>query len=137
MKKNTDLTKYWVLFALYLVVGAVLTLCGYFGVVDEFWSGMGTALIFVGVLRLIRLTRYRSNPDYKEKYDTAVTDERNRFLRMKAWSWAGYLFVLLGAAGTIVFRLLEMEREMTLCSGAVCLILVLYWGSYWILNRKY
>ncbi|MBE6807585.1 MAG: hypothetical protein E7527_06260 [Ruminococcaceae bacterium] len=137
MKKNTDFIKYCTLFTLYLLIGLVLVVCSLFELVDEFWSGMGAALIAVGVLRFIRLARYKANPQYKEKCDTAVTDERNRFLRMKAWSWAGYLFVFLGAIGTIVFRVLEMEREVTLCSSATCLILVLYWVCYWVLNKKY
>lgn len=136
MKKNADL-RYYILFTLYLLIGITLIVCSHFELVDSFWSGMGTALIVVGVLRFIRLTRYKTSPQYKEKCDTAYTDERNRFLRMKAWSWAGYLFVLIGTIGTIVFRVLEMGREVTLCSSATCLILVLYWVCYWILNKKY
>ena len=37
-----------------IVVGVILTILGYTGVVDSYWSGMGTALIFVGVIFLFR-----------------------------------------------------------------------------------
>ena len=73
----------------------------------------------------------------KEATDTAVTDERNRFIRGKAWSWVGYLYIIIAAVATIVFKLLGQETLMFAASGSVCLMLVLYWIIYLILNKKY
>ena len=127
----------FILPALYILLGAVLITCGTLQVMDSYWSGMGGALLCVGVVRLIQTIRYKTNTQYKEKMDTEVSDERNRFLRAKAWSWTGYLFILIAAVGSIVFKVVNMEREMMLCSYAICLMLILYWVSYFIVRKKY
>ena len=120
-----------------LALGAVLIILGCLGRIDDYWSGMGGGLLAVGVLQLIRQLRYKNDTAYQEAVDTERDDERNRFLGMKAWSWAGYLFVIVAAAGSIAFKLLNEEKLMFAASGAVCLLLVLYWVSYLVLRKKY
>lgn len=120
-----------------LVAGLVLTGLGLAEIVDEFWSGMGSALLVIGIIRLLRYYRLKKNDAYREKMETAVTDERNQFLRMKAWSWAGYLFIIVTALGTIIFRILGQDLLSQVASGAVCLMLVLYWVSFFVLKKKY
>lgn len=122
---------------LWIVLGAGLFGSAVAGLLDSFWSGMGGGLIAVGVLRLVREVKYRTNEVYREKMDVELKDERNRFLANKAWAWAGYLFVLIAAVSTIVFKLLDMEDHMMMASGSVCLLLVLYWVCYVFLRKKY
>ena len=121
----------------YVVLGAVLLALGIMEVVDEFWSGMGGALAVVGVLRMVQFFRYRNNEEYREKAEIAAKDERNHYIRNKAWAWSGYLFVLIAAVSSIVFKLLNREDLMMLASGSVCLVILLYWGSYMYLKKKY
>ena len=137
MKPYRRIIVQWILPILYVIIGATLGICGELGKVDQFWNGLGAALVVVGVLRLIRQIRYNTNTAYKEETDTAVNDERNRFIGMKAWSWAGYLYIMIAAVATIVFKLLNQETLMFFCSGSVCVILILYWVSYFILRKKY
>ena len=120
-----------------LIAGLVLTGLGLAEIVDEFWSGMGSALLVIGIIRLLRYYRLKKNDAYREKMETAVTDERNQFIRMKAWSWAGYLFIIVTALGTIIFRILGQDLLSQVASGAVCLMLVLYWVSFFALKKKY
>ncbi len=120
-----------------IVIGVVLCVCRFAHRIDEFWSGMGIALIIVGSLFLLRNIKYQTNEKYREEIDTQNTDERNKFIAMKAWSWAGYLFVIIAAVGTIVFRLIGKEELMMLASGSVCIVIFLYWISYMILRKKY
>ena len=120
-----------------LVAGLALTGLGFAEIVDEFWSGMGSALLVMGVIRLLRFYRLQKNDEYREKMETAVTDERNHFIRMKAWSWAGYLFIICSAVSVIVFKLLGNDLLSQFCGYAVCLMLVLYWVSYFVLKKKY
>ena len=120
-----------------IVIGIVLTVCGYGGIIDEYWSGMGTALVIVGVLMLARQIRYRTNETYKENIDVEVNDERNQYIRIKAWAWAGYFFVMAGAFCSIVFKILKLDDLSVFAGSCVCLIMVLYWFSYLILRRKY
>lgn len=120
-----------------IFIGVALFLCNEIGVVDPYWSGMGTALIVVGALNVIRSIRYRTNKDYRERVDTETKDERNRYISMKAWSWTGYLLVMILAAASIVLKIAGHENLMFLASGTVCLILVIYWIAYFILRKKY
>ena len=120
-----------------IIVGVILSILGFAGILDSYWSGMGTALIVVGVLMLVRQIRYKTNEEYKESVDVDVNDERNQFIRIKAWSWAGYIFVLAGAFGSIVFRIFDMNQYSQFLAYCVCLIMVLYWVSYLVLKKKY
>lgn len=104
---------------------------------DEFWNGMGCSLMAVGVLQLWRNIRYRTDESYREQVDVANSDERNKFLSQKAWAWTGCWFVLIGAIGTLGFKIAGLDQLSTMCGGSVCLILVLYWVMYLYLRKKY
>ena len=121
----------------WIALGAALCLCNFVGLIEDFWFSMGFALVIVGLLQVLRNIRYRTNREYREKFDTNSTDERNRFIAGKAWAWAGYLFVITGGVGTIVFKLLGREDLMMMASAGVCLMICFYWISYLVLNRKY
>ena len=120
-----------------IIVGAALLICSMFELVDEFWSGMGTSLLIIGIIFLIRNIKYKTNEEYREKIDIESNDERNKYISLKAWAWAGYLFVMLGAVGAIVFKLMGKEELMMMASFSVCLIMVFYWVSYIFLKKKY
>ena len=126
-----------VAYVLYIVLGAVLVGLGILEILDSFWSGMGGALIVVGAIRIVQMVRYSKDKGYQEKMDTALKDERNQFIRNKAWAWSGYMFVIIAAVATIVFRLMGQELLSMAASFAICILLVLYWVSYVVLNRKY
>ena len=129
--------KAYVVSVVYIMIGLVLIGLGFAGIVDEFWSGMGSSLLVMGVIQLIR--RYRLNKDeaYREKIEIETNDERNRFIRNKAWAWAGYLFVMIMAVAGIILRIMGEDTLSMAASGSVCLVLVLFWVSYHILRRKY
>lgn len=120
-----------------IVLGVALLICGNLQVIDTFWTGMGIALIFVGGLYLTRQIRYKTDVSYKEKVETETKDERNRFLSMKAWSWTGYLLVLIYGIATIVLKIAGYDELMFFCSYSVCLIILIYWITYFILKKKY
>ena len=120
-----------------LIVGIVLMILSKRGTLDEYWGGMGTALIFISFIMLIRQIRYKSDKDYKAEVDVKTNDERNKYLRVKAWSWAGYLFVIISAVATIVLRIAGYDQYSMMAGASVCLIMVLYWVSYILLSRKY
>lgn len=133
MKNNRRI----ILSIIYLVLGVVLNVLSYAGILDQFWSGMGTGLIFVGVLQIVRYVKYKTNVEYKEKVDTALTDERNRFISNKAWAWSSYIFVIICAIATIVLKIMGYDDYSMLTSMCLCVVLILYWIAYMILRRKY
>ena len=122
---------------IYAVLGITLLCLGIAEMVDAFWSGMGSALMVIGIVRLLRSYRVRRDEIYREKREVAETDERIHFIRNKAWAWAGYLFIIICAMSTIVFKLLNQDLLCMASSGAVCLMLVLFWESFFILKKKY
>ena len=124
-------------YVLYIILGAVLLGFGFAEVLDSFWSGMGSALIVVGVIRITNIVRYRKDEAYREEKEIEAKDERNQFIRNKAWAWAGYIFVLAAGCGTIVFKLLGREDLMMFCSFSVCFLIVTYWLCWLYLKKKY
>jgi hypothetical protein len=120
-----------------ILLGGTLFVLGITEVMDEFWGGMGSALIAVGVIRTVQFIRLRKDQKYREKMEIEATDERHRFIRNKAWAWAGYLFIMIMAVVCIVLRIMGQEILSMAASGAVSLMLVLFWVCYFFLKRKY
>ena len=121
----------------WVVLGVILTVMNFKHQLDSYWSGLGTAFIVVGALQIMRYVKYAKNEEYREKVDTRNNDERNRFIGARAWAWAGYLYVIIGAVATIVLHLIDMKDIAYIISMCICAILIFYWISYTILNRKY
>ena len=121
----------------WLSLGIVLTVFCCLKTLDEFWSGMGSALMVIGILRIFRSYRLNNSETYREKREVAETDERFHFIRNKAWAWAGYMFIIICSLSTIIFRLLGQDLLCVALGGAVCLMLVLYWVFFFILKKKY
>ena len=130
-KKRIFISIFWV------VLGTVLVICNQAGLVEDYWCSMGVAFIVVGLLQILRHIRYMTNSDYRENRDIETSDERNKFIANKAWAWAGYLYVILAAIGSIVCKLLGREDLMMFCSGSVCFIILVYWLCWLWLRRKY
>ena len=130
--KRLALSIFWI------ILGAVLIWLSIAEVVDStYWSGMGGALIAVGVLQVIRNLRYRNNTEYQEKLDIEYGDERNKYLRMMSWAWTGYIVVLVEAAGVVVALIMGQHTIQVILAYSVCLIVGIYWIVYMILKRKY
>ena len=124
-------------YGIMLALGIGLLVLGMLEILDAFWSGMGGGLIIVSALRLLQLFRLWQKADYRERMETEVADERNRFLRNKAWAWTGYLFVLITAIATIVLKVMGQDLLSLAASCAVSLMALLYWVCYLLLRRKY
>ena len=118
-------------------LGIGLMICCLWGILDEYWSGMGGALIGVGIVQLVRNIRYQTDPNYRENVDVQAGDERNKYLGMKAWSWAGFYYVMIAAVGSIVLKIAGYDLYSVIAGGSVCLLALLYWLSYLFLRKKY
>ncbi len=123
--------------ALEILIGAALIVFVKLTDGDSVWLGMGGALVAVGAVQLFLGLRYRADADYRERTDTEAADERNQFIRSRAWVWAGTGFVLVGGVMTVVFQILGKRDYATLCGSGVSLLVLFYWLSYLILKKKY
>lgn len=123
---------------MWVLIGIALLVLSFTEVLDDsIYSGMGGALIAVGVIQIIRNVKYHTNDEYKEKIDIAAEDERNSYIRMKAWSWAGYIFILAAAIVSLVLFVMNMNVYGQIVSYCLCSVLVIYWVAYLILQKKY
>lgn len=130
--KKLVLSIFWVL------VGAALIALSVTEVLNSsMYAGLGGGLFAVGLFQIARNIKYRKDPTYREKIDTEANDERNRYLRMKSWSWAGYIAILVEGIGAIVAMVAGEQTIQLVLSYSVCLLLVVYLISYIILSRKY
>ena len=127
----------WIASVVEIALGLVLTVCGALGLVDTYWSGMGGGLLGVGIIQLVRYLRYYNNETYKSKVDVEVNDERNKFIALRAWAWAGFWYVIAGAVGSIAFQVLGKPELATMAGGSVCLLMAFCWISRIYLRRKY
>lgn len=132
-----NMNRRMLLYVIYILLGGILVGLGCAEIVEEFWSGMGGALFAIGVLRLARAYRFCKDESYREAVEVEAADERNRFIRNKAWAWAGYLFIVIAGVAAIAFRVAGQEMLSLAASYAVCLVVLLYWGAYLVLRKKY
>lgn len=135
--KNCNYTRRLIMSIIWTVLGAVIVILSCLKILDEFWSGFGVGLVAVGLLQLFRNFRYRTNDEYREKFDTEANDERNKFLSTKAWAWTGYTFILVCAIATIVLKIAGYDDYSFMASMTICVMTVIYFISYIILKRKY
>ncbi len=126
----------WIL-ALEIALGAALAVLCQLRGWDPRWQGMGIAVVVVALLQLLRALRYARDTEYREHCDTETKDERNAYIRQMAWLWAGTAFIFIGGLLTVVFLILKNDLMTKAASGSVCLLLVLYWAFYLILQKKY
>ena len=121
---------------MWVVLGLVIVLCGTFGLLkNDMWTGIGYGWLACGILQIIRQMRYRNDAQYREKFDIEIKDERNRYISVKAWSWAGYGFVLVSAFALVVMAAAGKNEFVPIIGMGVCLIIVLYWIAYMYLKK--
>ncbi|MBQ4507040.1 MAG: hypothetical protein II971_07300 [Firmicutes bacterium] len=121
-----------------VIVGAALIFLAFTGRLDgEIWGGIGGGLMGIGIARTAMSVKYNRDPEYREKVDIDASDERNHMIRNKAWAWTGYATVMIAAIGEIAALIMGKRMLMNACAIIVCGILVLYWGCYVIISRRY
>ena len=121
----------------YIVVGIVLVTLTLTNKIDNIFLGLGSGLIGAGAVLLFRAIKYHTNQKYKEQIDTENNDERNCYISMKAWSWTGYLFIIICAVIALVCVIMSQIVYSQIALGAVATITLLYYISYLVIRKKY
>lgn len=130
-KKKMAVSVFWV------ILGSALIILDAMGIIDNsICSGLGGGWIVIGIMQIYKNLKYHSDADYKEKIDVELSDERNRYIRMKAWAWAGYIFIIGAAIVSIVLFVMKQTAYGQIISYCMCSVLVFYWLSYILLQRK-
>lgn len=138
MEKSYYNNKRLAISIMWIIIGIALLTLSVLEIVDsEFIGGFGGGAIAVGLLQLMRNIKYRTNSEYKNRVDIEAKDERNRYIQLKAWSWAGYVFVICSAIVSLVLYLTGNKEAGQIVSYCLCAELIFYYISFIIISRKY
>ena len=132
-----NMTVFMLKYVLLALIGAALLVVPMFGVIDDFWAGMGAGLLGVCAIRIFQIVRYKTDSEYAERVTVNNGDERNRYLAEKARSRGYYYSILIECVGVIGFRIAGMPEFSTLLGYVVCLQLVIYLLSWFWIRKKY
>ena len=121
----------------YIVIGLLLTVL--FNVLEngsEYLSTFGLVLMVVGIARLRNYRRITKTEESVKKQEIMETDERNVEIVKRAKNAAFNVFVILLSIAIIVLQFLDLTVYVQPLFGAMCLLLVIYWVSYWIIRQR-
>ena len=122
---------------LWVLIGITLIILSKTGIIgDALYTGFGGGLIAVGILQIVRNIKYRTNEGYRHAVDIAANDERNRHIRMKAWSITAYIAILAAAVVSIVMYVSGKSEYGQLLSICVCFMILVYLIVTVILRKK-
>ncbi|MBR4079104.1 MAG: hypothetical protein IKK29_02730 [Christensenellaceae bacterium] len=76
------------------------------------------------------------NEETLKKQQIKESDERNIVIANKAKSVAFIIYVLLACIAVIVLSILEMTQLSMIVSATVCVLIFIYWISYWIISKN-
>lgn len=135
-KKKLKLRLVWAV--CYLILGITMVVTFWFSQVSgNFLFSMGTTMVTVGVLKIVRYAKIIKNPETIRKQELAEKDERYQMLSERARSWAFSLYITLAGVAVIVLNLLGHAQTALPYAWSICGLLILYSGSWHFLQKKY
>ena len=122
-----------------IVIGLIIELLAFSGIVEDgsVLTGIGSGILAVGVVQLLRVFRVESNPEYKKRMETASKDERYAFISMKAKEAAFGIYLIIAAVLCMAWMLLGYREQGMLAAMSICILVLLYAVLFRILARKY
>lgn len=103
---------------------------------NNFLSSFGFALIIIGIVRIRNYILITKNEETITKRQIAETDERNISIANKAKSISFIIYVILASVSVIVLEVFNKTQLAMIFSGTVCLLIFIYWISYWIISKN-
>ena len=122
----------------YVVIGAVMCIIGYTGMVEnDYVATLGAALSVCGFVKIIQLSLIMRNPEKMEKRAIAEKDERNIMIWEKARSMAFTIYIIAAGIAVITLFLLNLEFAGQIVAYTVCGFVVIYLVCCAIIRHKY
>ncbi len=103
---------------------------------NNFLSSFGFALIVIGIVHIRNYFMITKNEETISKRQIAETDERNISIANKAKSISFIIYVILACVSVIVLELFNKTKLAIILSGTVCILILIYWISYWIISKN-
>ena len=122
---------------IFLIIGAtMLALSFTLENANEFLSPFGLALFVIGLARTKEYFRITKNENSLKSREIAETDERNIAISNKAKVWSFTLYMVLAGITVIVLEFLKMTDIAAIIGATVCVLILIYWISYFIIRKK-
>ena len=127
---------------LWVIVGAALwiifTAIGGEDFRSGLLSGMGSAFIVVGVIRLVRVRRWEKDPEKAADYEAALKDERTAYVSNKARSMTFFISVYVQlAAGLIAIFVFDQKLLGQVLCYLTCFQCLLFTVLFRVYNKRY
>ena len=127
---------------LWVIVGAALwiifTAVGGEDFRSGLLSGMGSAFIVVGVIRLVRVRRWEKDPEKAADYEAALRDERTAYVSNKARSMTFFISVYVQlAAGLIAIFIFDQKLLGQAFCYMTCFQCLLFTVLFRVYNKRY
>ena len=103
---------------------------------NDFLTSYGLALIVIGIVRIRQYFAIMKNEETLRKQQIKESDERNIAIASKAKSISFYVCILLACVAIIVLEILDRPEISAILSVSVCLMLVIYYVTYWIVRKN-
>ena len=122
----------------YIALGLALMAADVMNHFDNyFFFSFGTALLIMGIVRLIRHRKITKDDASIRKQEIAESDERTRMLNERAKSWVFSFSIMIAGIIVIVLSLLGKHDAAQPFAWFVCGQVALYWICWMILLKKY
>lgn len=121
----------------YIILGVLLiALAGILRWENTFASAYGLTLTVIGFARLKQYCFLTKDEQRLKKQEIIENDERNIAISQKAKAVTFNISVIAAALATIVLQIIGKNEFVDLLGGAICILIAIYWISYFILRKK-
>lgn len=103
---------------------------------NSFLSSFGFALIIIGIAKIRNYILITKDEETIKKCEITETDERNICIANKAKSVSFIVYVILACISVVILEILNKHHLATILSSTVCVLILIYWISYWIISKK-
>jgi len=123
--------------AIAFIALGVIILIGFFASKsdDDYISALGFSVATVGAARSIQYFRITRSEESIKKQRIKETDERNLSIIQKAKSTTFSIFLLLTCAAVVVTSLFEIPEVAKWIGYLQLVLMISYWGCYWIYQK--
>ena len=121
----------------YIVLGLAMIVA--FNIIktnNNFLSSFGFALVVIGIAQIRKYIMINKNEETITKRQIVETDERNISIANKAKSISFIIYVILASVSIIILELFNKTQLAMILSGTVCVLVLIYWISYWIISKN-
>ena len=137
MNFRTKLKIRFLLASLWIVLGVGMIVTAFVVKVEnEYLSTLGFSLALVGVVRLRQYFLISKNEETLKRREIIENDERNVSLMHKSRSMAFIIYIIIACLAVIVLSVLKMQDFAKLVLFSICLLVVIYWISYFVYQKK-